>query len=223
MAADVVGRDALVALRVMIGELGRPPSAAHAALGIDDDVVALNESSLQQRRQGENRRGRIAAGVGHERGRRDLGSIQLRQTVYDLAQALGVGVLLAVPLGEDFGIVEAIVGAEVDDPRAGGQQVRNHGAAGAVRQAAKGTLRPRGDLRRREVFQSQVQSIGERRMDHGDRRLTFLPAGNGDNLRPRMAEQDLDQFERRVARAPKMAMRVMVSFQREERACVKTN
>ena len=107
---------------------------------------------------------------------------------------------LAVPLGEDFRIVEAIIGAEVDDPRAGGQQVRNHGAAGPMRQATEDALGPGGDFRGSEVFQTQIQPIGERGVDHGDRRLAFLPAGDGDDLGPRMAEQDLDQFEGRIAR-----------------------
>ena len=43
VAADVIGRNALVALGVVRRELERPACAADAALGIDDDVaVSIN-------------------------------------------------------------------------------------------------------------------------------------------------------------------------------------
>ena len=124
MPADVVGRDALVALGIMGGELQRAAGPGDAALRVDDDRLRIDQPGLQQRRQRQNGRGRIAARIGHQLRRRNLLAEQLRQSVDDLAQPLRVGVFLAVPLGVDLGVVQAIVGAEIDDPAAGVQQMR---------------------------------------------------------------------------------------------------
>ena len=69
-----------------------------------------------------------------------------------------------------------------------------------MRQATEDALGPRRDFGRAEVLQRQIEPAGQRGMDHGDRRLPFLPAGDGDDLRLRMPQQDLDQFQGRVAR-----------------------
>ena len=131
--ADVVGRDALVALGVVGGELQRAAGPGNAALRVDDDRLRIDQPGLQQRRQRQNGRRRIAARIGHQLGRRNLLAEQLGQPVDDLAQPLRVGMLLAVPLGVDFGVVQPVVGAEIDDPAAGVQQVRDDRRAGAVR------------------------------------------------------------------------------------------
>ena len=104
--------------------LGVRPAAGDAALGVDDDVRRLDQAGLQQRGQGQDGAGRIAARIGHQLGRRNLVAEQLGQAVDDLAHAVRIGVLLAVPLGVDFRVVETVVGAEIDDPPAGVQQRR---------------------------------------------------------------------------------------------------
>ena len=68
-----------------------------------------------------------------------------------------------------------------------------------MRQATEDALGPGGHLGRAEVFQPQIEPAGQRRVDHGDVRLAFLPAGDGHDLRLGMAEQNLDQFQGGVA------------------------
>ena len=70
--ADAVGRDALVALGKVRVQLGRAARAGNAALAIDDDVVRLDPAGLQQRRERQDGRGGIAAGIGDELGLRNL-------------------------------------------------------------------------------------------------------------------------------------------------------
>ena len=61
--------------------LGARPAPADAALRVDDDALRLDQAGLQQRRQGQDRRGRIAARIGDQRRRADLLAKQLRQAV----------------------------------------------------------------------------------------------------------------------------------------------
>ena len=52
--------------------LGRPTGAGGATGRDDDDVVALDQAGIDERRQPQDRRRRIAAGSGHSRRRGDL-------------------------------------------------------------------------------------------------------------------------------------------------------
>jgi len=53
---------------------------------------------------------------------RDLLAEQLRQAVDDFAHPRGIGMFLAIPLLIDLGVVQPVVGAEIDHPAAGIQQ-----------------------------------------------------------------------------------------------------
>jgi len=97
VAADVVGREALVALGKMRRQLRLSAGAADAALAVDDDVVGRDQASLEERGQGEDRRRRVAARVGDERGAADPVAEQLRQAVGGATEPLLVGMLVAVP------------------------------------------------------------------------------------------------------------------------------
>lgn len=178
---------------------GVRPAPGNAALGIHDDVVRLDQPGLQQRGQSEDDRRGIAARIGDQlRGRNRLAE-QFRQAVDDFAQPVGVGMFLAVPLGIDVGAVEAVVGGEVNDPAAGGQQGLDKRGTGPVRQATEHALRPGGDLGRTEILQRQVKPVGERGMNGGDVRIPLLAARDGNDLGAGMTQQNLDQFDGRVA------------------------
>ena len=66
--ADRVGRYALVAFREVEVQLRRAPAARHARLAIDHDGRQLDQPFRDERRKAEDRRLRIAAGVGDEPG-----------------------------------------------------------------------------------------------------------------------------------------------------------
>ena len=197
--AHVVGRHALVALGEVRHELGLPPRTAHTALGVDDDVVELKQAALHERRQRQDGRRRVAAGVGYERLPLDPVAKQLGQAVDRLAEPGGVGMLMAIPFEVGGGIVEPVVGAEIDDLGPRGHHSRQDLRARAVRQAAEHALGPRADFLRREILERQVEAAHEARVDARNRRLPFLPARHGDDLRLRMAQEDLDGLEGRVA------------------------
>lgn len=52
MPADVVSRNTLIAFRKVRGQLGRAAGSGHAALGVDDDIVRLDQAGFDERRQG---------------------------------------------------------------------------------------------------------------------------------------------------------------------------
>ena len=199
VATDVVGRHALVALWEVRHQLGLPPRAADPALGIDDDVVGLEQAAPDERRQRKDGRGRIAAGIGHEPLSPDRLAKQLRQAVGGVAEPLRIGMHMAIPFQVSRRVVEPVVGAEIDDSGAGRQHLRQDLGAGAVRQAAEHAVGPPAHLLRREILQRQVEATHEARMHARDRRAALLAAGDGDNLGLRVPQQQFDGFERRVA------------------------
>jgi len=123
---------------------------------------------------------------------------------------VGVRVLLAVPLLKRLGVVEPIVGAEVDDPGPGGQQMRGDRGRDPVRQAAKHAIGPRRDRHGVHIFQPQIQPPGERRMDRRHMRrsscrlVSVVISTSGCRSSSLMSSRAVYPV------APKMATRVMV-------------
>src|SRR5439155_303907 len=88
--------------------------ARDARLPIDDDLVA-DEPALQRGRQGEERRGRIAARVRDQPRAADPIAGQLGQAVDGFGEERGRGMRVTVPALVEHGIPQAKVGADVDD------------------------------------------------------------------------------------------------------------
>ena len=107
--------------------------------------------------------------------------------------------LVAVPFEVGGGVVEPIIGAEVDHLRARGQHSGNDLGAGAVWKAAEHALGPAAHLLGREILQQQVDPAHQAGVHTRDGRVALLPAGGGDDLDLRVPEQDLQRFECRVA------------------------
>ena len=106
--------------------------------------------------------------------------------------------LLAVPLGVHIGIGQPIVGAEVDDPLTGLQQLAYGGGGSAVRQTAEHALAAGRHLSWFQVLQTHIQASRQLWVHGRHVRTAFLAAGQHRNLRLRMAHQNLDQLDRRV-------------------------
>ena len=77
---------------------GVRPAAGHAALAVDDDAGQLDQPVRHQRGEAEDRRLRVAAGVGDELRAVDVVAVQLRQPVNRVGEIRGVVVRLLVPL-----------------------------------------------------------------------------------------------------------------------------
>ena len=100
VAADAVGLHALVDLAEHHVGLGVAAGARDAALGVDDEVA--DEPGPGERREGEERRRRVAAGRADDGPRRgpqrlELRAMELRQAVDGVVEELRRGVLEAVP------------------------------------------------------------------------------------------------------------------------------
>ena len=97
-----------------------PPSPADAALAVDHDARGLDEPRTHERREREDRRGGIAAGVRDERALRVLrgGAEDLRQPVVRAREEAGLAVLEAVPLLDVDGVREPERAGEIDDDAA---------------------------------------------------------------------------------------------------------
>ena len=86
--------------------------------------------------------GRVAAGDGDEVGADDLVAEQLGDAVGGLGQQLGRGVLRAVPLRVERGVLEPEVGRRVDDPLHPAPQLGHDRLAEPVRQAEEHQVEP---------------------------------------------------------------------------------
>ena len=124
---DLVGVDVLADRGEVDGVGWRAAGAGDARLGVDDDVL----DRVAQRRQREDRRGRVAARAGDEVGAGDLLAVQLGQPVDRPRQQLRRRVRL-VPLLV-AGAVEPEVGGQVDDLQAAVQHVLHDRRGGLVR------------------------------------------------------------------------------------------
>ena len=74
-----------------------------------------------------------------------------------------------------------------------------------MRQATEDAIALSGDRFRRQVLERQVEPPGQLRMNGRHVRLPFLPAGQRRDLCLRMAQQDLDQLQRRITRCTEYA------------------
>ena len=95
-----------------------------------------------QGNQRQLRRGRIAAGVGHQPRLADGGALHFGQAIDGLALQRHGAVFVTVPLGVGPGVGQAEVGGKVDDLQMAGQ-ARDHLLGSAVGQAAEGDVDPR--------------------------------------------------------------------------------
>ena len=127
VALDLVRVDVLGDRRE-VRRLGRAAARArHARLRVDDDVL----DHVAERREREDRGGRVATGAGDQIGALDLVAVQLRQPVDRPAEQAGRLVRLVVALVARA--VQAEVGRQVDDLQPAVQQVLDDRRRRAVR------------------------------------------------------------------------------------------
>ena len=129
----------------------RPAARARHPRDRVGDDPRLDETQREQRRAREADRGRVAAGRGDVRVRRELVAVELDHAVREPADDLGRAVRLAVPARVHVGR-EPEVGAEVDHVRDVVEQAREEVLARAVRQHAEHEIETAevGDVERRE-------------------------------------------------------------------------
>ena len=100
----------------------RLAGAGDARLGIDDDVAG-DETGGEQRPQRQQRRRRVAARTGHERGLTNLVAVVLGEAV---DRAGRPPVRVRIPALAVVGVVQAEGAGEIEDANAGRRQRRTH-------------------------------------------------------------------------------------------------
>ena len=110
----------------------RLAGARHTRLGVDDDVgVRQEQARLHERRQRQERRGRVAAGIRHELGPRHGAALPLGEAVGD---ARGHIVRLRVPARAEPGVAQAERAGQVDDAHARADERRRQLGGGGIGQ-----------------------------------------------------------------------------------------
>ena len=182
--------------------LGLATGARDAALGIDHEVA--DEPGPRQRREREERRGRVAARRADDRDRRvderlELGAMELRQAVDGGVEEVGPRVLEAVPARVVGRVAEAEVGAQVDDRRAGRDAgSATSAAAGAVGEGQEDAQSAGGSSA--STVSSVVARCG---WIAADRVVVAVAADQADELDVRVARQQPDQLAHRRSRSPR--------------------
>jgi hypothetical protein len=186
----------------MKGQLGRAAAAGDAAFAVHDDARQVNVMPGHQRRQAQDGGLRVTPGIGHELGCGDFLAVDLRQAVDRLHQVGQVLMAFTVPLGVDVRIAQPVIGTEVDDAHAAGQECRQRTHAGTVRQTAEGAL----DAASHQAvgiqrLAAQVEAPKQAGVQLADQGRIFLARRDRHDLGVRMAQQDFDEFQGRVAGA----------------------
>ena len=186
VAVDRVRAERLVQLAEMDTEAGRPPGPAHARLGVDDHVRP-REPRRHRRGEREDGRGRVAAGDRDQPRLLDLSLVQLGQPEHGRLQKVRRRVLLPVPPGIERGVVQAEVGAHVDDSCAVAEPCGGRGRASAMRKAGEHEIeaaRQLGDERALDVEERKDLAVGLTRVRAGGQRA---------QLDSRMSRQQRDR------------------------------
>ena len=108
--------------------------------------------------------------------------------------------LVTVPFLVDGRVIQTVVGTEVDDLGAPGEQGGDRLHAGDVGEAAEDHLGSTGDLGGPQIFALEIEPAVEALVNGVDGGRALLPGGEGGELHLGMPEEDLDEFERGVAR-----------------------
>ena len=172
VATDAVRRDALVDLAEEQVRLGLATGARDAALGVDHEVA--DQAGPRERRQGQQGRGRVAAGRADDRDRcvdqgLELGAMELRQPVDRVVEEVGPRMLEAVPARVVVRVAQAEVGAEVDD---GGARPRRDRRRPACPCRGGGPGRPRRLGRRRGFRKPPLPEMPRPRWSPGNSALS---------------------------------------------------
>lgn len=130
VARDSIGVDVLVRGDEVGLLAGRAPGPRDPRFGVDDDV--LDHAGAGERGEREQGGRRVAAGVGDQVGPGDLLAVSLGEAIDGLSQELR-GLVFAVPLLIDRGVVQPEVGAVIDYAHAPFTQSCHQRCGGAVR------------------------------------------------------------------------------------------
>ena len=192
MAAQAVGREVGVDLGEVRSDFQRSSRPRNSRLSINDRAP-VQPAFRGQRRQGENCRGRIAAGHADQARLRDRVAMQLRQPIDRLGQQMRRR-MLAVPLFVRLFVVEAEIGRRVDHRRAALDERRQPLGRRSVGQSGEDHIDVVIDLGHdRQVERPQV------REDLGQTLAHLGTTGHADDLDTRVLREQTRQLRSHVS------------------------
>ena len=193
VAGQPVGAERAVDFGEVRGEFESAPCAGDARLGVDHRAP-VEPARFGERGEREDGRGRVAAGHSHQPRFADRVAVQLGQPVDGVGEQLGRGVL-AVPLLVALELVEAEVGAGVDDGDAVADVAGQPLGGGGVRQRGEDHIHLALDLG--DDRQIERPEVGE---DFGQPLAGFGAPGDADDLEIRVLREQPRQLSADVAR-----------------------
>ena len=134
---DIVGLKPFVALAVMDFERYAPPRPRNPRFCVDNDRIKINEFILNERRNTQNRGGRVTAGIADQVRFLDLGAEKLRQAENRLLQIFFRRVFNVIPFLKDRVVGKTIIRAEINDFFTGVNDFRDVIHGDAVGQSKK--------------------------------------------------------------------------------------
>ena len=178
--------------------LGLPAGAGHSGLAIGNEMRGVHYSGLEERQEAKLDGGGVAPRIADDAGALDGGAVHLGQAVDRFGEEIRASVRHAVPLGEDSRILEAKVGGEVDDPRAGA-----HELAG-LRHGHAMWRREEHDIARIEtgfggIDEGERVPAAQAREHVGDRRSGILARRDRADLHLRMLREQPEQLDAGIA------------------------
>ena len=197
--ADVVGRQILVGLDKLVGQLGGAPGAADAALAVDDDAVA-QPAGLGQREEPEIDCRWIAARHGDQACVAQFRAIHFAQPVDEFRQQFRRRVLQPIPALIGCGAGEAEIGAQVDDADAGGGKGARGADGVAVGQAKKDHVDLAGA--RIGILQRNQRIIPRHRVNVVETFARAVGTRDPAKLHVRVAVDQVNEFDPCVAGCP---------------------
>ena len=200
VALDAVRPEVVGGFREEQSHLGLPAGAGHSGLAVGNEMRGVHDSGLEERQEAKLDGGGVTPRIADDAGALDGGAVHLGQAVDRFGEEIRTSVRHAIPLREDGRILEAKVGGEVDDPRAGAHELAGLRHGHAMRR------REEHDIARIEtgfggIDEGERVPAAQAREHVGDRRSGILARRDRANVRLRMLREQPEQFDAGIARS----------------------
>ncbi len=194
MLRHFVSLKAVTHLTKMDGQRDPAPCPRYPRLGIGNQGPVVDETLIQERSCRENDAGRITAGVGHEPRLADRLAMELGQAVNSPREKFR-GFMRLIPGGINESVLQAIVGAEIDNLDAPSQEFRDDIHGCLMGESGEDQVGLGGQNLGVGVFENELAVSLERRVDFIQALPGLLPGGDSGQLDLRMMAQESNQLE----------------------------
>lgn len=203
VAWDAVGADAFIAFAEEQGNGFLASGTRDAAHAEDADALGLDEASLEEREEGQQHAGGVASGSRDQSGAADGVGIDFRETVDRLCEEVGCRVGVVVEFLVGGRVIEAEIGAQVDDAETAVEQGGGVFVGDAVGEGEEGGIGSSGGdgigVGGDEGEAGGGAALREAGEDCGERSSGVLSGGEADEFGVGVAEEDAQEFDSGVS------------------------